>query len=159
MFVLKWMRCGYIAVNQGLSLLLPVADLITRVYLFCIFYFSGIQKWQSFDETLMLFEYEYQVPLLSPFYAAWMGTWVEILVPIFLLIGWFGRVPALALFAFNAVAVWSYPELWTARGIGGWNQHLHWGMLLMLLMCMGPKCFSLDSLMRYFCKRHCSSKD
>jgi putative oxidoreductase len=50
------------------------------------------------------------------------------------------RIVALALFAFNVVAVISYPEL-SAAGV---KDHVLWGALLLVLAVYGPGPLSLD---------------
>jgi putative oxidoreductase len=102
---------------------------------------TKIANWQS---TLFLFQYEYQVPLLPYEIAAYLGTAAELVLPVFLALGLAGRLSALALFAFNIVAVISYPGLNAA----GQMQHLMWGLMLLMPMVHGPGKFSVDYLLR-----------
>lgn len=81
-----------------------VLGIALRVWLALIFFKSGLTKIASWDTTLALFQYEYQVPLLSPAMAAYAGTAVELIVPLLLAAGMFTRLSAAVLFVFNAVA-------------------------------------------------------
>ncbi|MEK7735085.1 MAG: DoxX family protein, partial [Pseudomonadota bacterium] len=96
-------------VVNGLTFLAPVADLGLRLWVGIVFLKSGLAKIQSMESTIMLFENEFQVPLLSATVAAYLGTFVELVFPVLLIIGLGGRFAALVLFLFNIVAVISYP--------------------------------------------------
>jgi len=108
-----------------------------------VFFKSGLTKIQSWDTTVLLFANEYRVPLLSPELAAFLGTGVELIVPVFLAMGLGGRIAAALLFVFNVVAVISYPEL---EGLG-LEQHQLWGLLLLVTLLHGPGALSLDRLL------------
>ncbi len=144
--------------NCALSAGMPVADLTLRYWLWSAFFYSGWNKWQSFETTIQLFTYEYEVPFVSPWLAAFSGTLVEIAVPIFILIGLGGRLPAFILFIFNITAVWAYPFLWTEEGALGMQDHIYWGMMLLVLMTYGTKQFSVDYLMKSFCCKNACQK-
>ena len=104
-----------------------------RLWLAQVFFKSGLTKIASWDSTLALFAYEYQVPLLSPEVAAYLGTAVELIVPVTLAFGLLTRFSALILFVFNAIAVISYPDLSEV----GVKDHVYWGMLLAVPFVMG----------------------
>ena len=55
----------------------PVGDLLLRLWVAKIFLWSGLTKLQSIDSTIMLFKYEYEVPLLSAELAAYLGTFLN----------------------------------------------------------------------------------
>ncbi|MBY4678076.1 DoxX family protein [Marinobacterium arenosum] len=114
--------------------------LVLRVWLFRVFFVSGLTKIQSWSTTLTLFEYEYDVPLLSPAMAAYLATGAELILPSLLLVGLLGRFSALALFVFNLVAVTSYPDISPA----GVQQHIMWGVMLAYFVVSGPGKLSLD---------------
>jgi putative oxidoreductase len=124
--------------------LTPLGDLIARVWVAQIFFVAGLVKIQSWESTLALFEYEYKVPILSPYFAAVLGTAAELVLPVLLAVGLGGRFWIFALFVFNIVAAASYPFLWTPEGSTGLQQHIGWGVLLMLLMFHGSGKLSLD---------------
>lgn len=129
--------------NRGLDHLAPVADLAVRLWVAPVFFKAGLVKIQSWETTLLLFENEYQVPLLSPEAAAWLGTGAELVLPGLLALGLAGRFAAVALFLFNVVAVISYPALQGA----GLDQHYVWGILLLVTAARGPGALSLDRLL------------
>lgn len=132
----------------------PLVDLAVRIWLFKAFFFSGWLKTKNWQSTLTLFEQEYQVPLISPHIAAYLGTAAEITLPIFLLLGLFGRLSALALFIFNCVILASYPFLWTEDGVHGLSQHLVWGLLMLVIMAHGPGKLSIDYLLNKKCPKY-----
>ena len=135
---------GYGAVARGLTFLSPLADLAIRLWVANVFWKSGLTKIQGMDSTIMLFTYEYQVPLLSPTLAAYLGTAAELVLPVLLALGLGGRLAAAALFAFNIVAVISYPDLNEV----GVMQHQYWGVLLLVPLLYGPGKLSIDYLIR-----------
>ena len=154
----------FTTINNGLGFLAPIADLLVRFWVGWVFFRSGLTKTQtaSFnlfgsefsypislsptDSTIMLFKYEYEVPLLPAELAAQLGTLAELILPVFLILGLAGRYAALALFVFNIVAVISYPGLNPA----GLEQHQVWGLLLLVTICHGPGKLSIDHLIGRF---------
>lgn len=139
--MLDRIRAAHLAANRALGLVAPLVDLGLRLYVAWVFFRSGLVKIQSWESTLMLFEYEYAVPLLPPDIAAYLGTAAELILPVLVALGLFGHLGALALFLFNAVAVISYPGLSEV----GLQTHLYWGMLLAFLAVHGPGRLSLDA--------------
>ncbi len=138
--------------GRVLSAITPLIELALKLWVANAFFKSGLTKIQSFETTIMLFEYEYSVPLLSPIVAAYMGTAAELVLPILLVIGLAGRYVALALFAFNIVAALSYPDI-SAMGL---SQHALWGMALLMLALYGPGKWSLDHFICKKCSGACS---
>ena len=128
--------------NRRLEALTPIAELILKLWVAKQFFYSGLTKIQSFDTTLMLFEYEYNVPLFPPVFAAYMGTAAELILPVLLVLGLAGRYSATALFVFNIIAAISYPDISEA----GMEQHTVWGIMLLILMVRGSGILSLDHL-------------
>ncbi len=126
-----------------LDRLQPVLGLAMRLYVARVFFASGLLKLQGWQGTLALFENEYHVPLLSPHAAAVLGTAAELALPVLLVLGLGSRFAALALFAFNAVAVISYPDLSDA----GLKDHVLWGALMLVLAVYGPGKLSADRLL------------
>ncbi len=135
--------------GRVLSAITPLIELALKLWVANAFFKSGLSKIQSFDTTIMLFQYEYSVPLLSPTLAAYMGTAAELVLPVLLVIGLAGRYAALALFMFNIVAAISYPDISPL----GLSQHMLWGMALLMLTLYGPGKWSLD---HFICKK-CSN--
>lgn len=128
----------------GLQALAPIADLIARLWVAQAFFKSGLTKIQNFDSTVLLFTYEYQVPLLAPETAALLGTATELSLPVLLACGLLTRVSAAALFVFNLVAVISYPAISLFTAI----DHQAWAIMLLITLLHGPGKLSLDYLLR-----------
>lgn len=126
-----------------LEALQPAAQLAARLYVGLVFFRSGLTKLNDWDTTLALFADEYQVPLLSPTVAAWLGTAGEIVLPVLLVAGLAGRFSAAGLFVLNAVAVVSLAEVAPAA----LQQHVFWGSLLAALLLWGPGRWSADALL------------
>lgn len=139
-FVAKCLRPLF----KVLNFLVPIVDLMVRFWVAKIFFVAGLSKIESWDTTLMLFQYEYHVPLLSPLFAAVVGTASELILPVLLVLGLGGRVSIAAFFIYNMMAVISYHYLWTPEGALGLDQHINWGLLLGLMMTRGYSKYSLD---------------
>ena len=125
----------------ALETLQPVALLAARLYVAQAFFLSGLTKLRDWDTTLALFADEYHVPLLPTELAAYLGTGGELVLPVLLVLGLFGRFAALGLFVVNAVAVLSLGEIAPAA----LQQHQFWGSLLIGLLLWGPGKWSLDA--------------
>jgi len=124
-----------------LEALQPLALLAARLYVAQAFFLAGLTKLRDWDITLMLFENEYRVPLLSPELAAVLGTGGELLLPVLLALGLGGRFAAAGLSVVNVVAVLSLAEIAPAA----LQQHQFWGSLLIGLLLWGPGRWSLDA--------------
>lgn len=118
----------------------PVLGLGLRLWMFSVFFKSGLTKIQSWETTRMLFEYEYRVPLLAPGLAAGLATAAELVLPVLLLVGLGNRTAALGLWLLNLVAVTSYPDI----SVAGVKDHLLWGTVLLVLLVHGPGRLSID---------------
>ena len=129
-------------ITRALENLQAPAALLARAYVAEAFFRSGLTKIRDWDTTLALFENEYQVPLLSPTVAAWMGTGGELALPVLLALGLAGRFAAAGLSVVNVVAVLSLAEIAPAA----LQQHQFWGSLLLGLLLWGPGKLSLDGL-------------
>jgi putative oxidoreductase len=124
----------------------PLALLALRLYVAQVFLRSGAIKLHDWGATLALFHDEYSVPLLPPDVAAVVGTFGETFFPILLVLGLAGRFGAAGLFVVNAMAVISYPQLFTFECPAGINAHFYWGSILLALVVFGPGRWSLDEL-------------
>ena len=133
-------------VIQGLNFMAPLGDLVIRLWVANVFWTSGLSKFQSFETTIQLFQYEYEVPLLPPELAAYLSTFSELFFSVLLALGLAGRLGAFGLFVLNIVAVISYPALSEA----GLIQHQLWGLLLLVPLLHGPGKLSVD---HYLAKR------
>ena len=125
---------------NALGYLTPVLDLALRLWVARVFWNSGLTKIQSWDTTLMLFEYEYAVPILPFDVAAVLATGVELGAPVLLVLGLGTRFGALALFVLNGIAVIAYPDISAA----GLKDHYLWGALLAVTFFHGPGRLSVD---------------
>lgn len=125
---------------RGLNFLSPLVDLGIRLWVADVFWKSGLTKFASWEGTVTLFTYEYDVPLLSPVVAAALATFVELVFSALLALGLGTRVVAFVLFVFNYIAVISYPGL-NEIGI---KDHTYWGILLLVPLFHGPGKLSLD---------------
>lgn len=126
------------------QLFVPLLLLFCRLWVAWIFFKSGMVKYSSWDSTLYLFEYEYQVPILPWEMAAYLGTAAELILPIFIALGLFTRPMAAVLFVFNIMAVASYPLLWEK----GFYDHQLWGLMILINIVWGAGSLSVDKLIR-----------
>ena len=123
-----------------------LGTLVVRFWVARIFFLSAMDKISSWDMTLVLFKYDYNVPIISFVTAAYIGTGFELLLPIFLILGLGGRLGIFIFFIYNIVCVISFHFLWTPAGTSGFDDHVDWGLLLLLLFLQGPGRYSLDYL-------------
>lgn len=119
----------------------PLVPLAFRLWLAQIFFQAGLSKIATWSSTMFLFESEYAVPLLPPAVAALLATGIELVIPPLLALGLFTRLSAITLFAFNLVAMFSYPGLSET----GRELHLYWGFMLLALVAYGGGALSLDA--------------
>ena len=117
-----------------------------RVYVAWVFLKSGMHKIGDWETTLVLFEYEYQVPFLSFEMAAYLATFGELVFPIFLIAGLGTRYAAIALSIVNIMAVVSYYAT-LAKGAGlVW--HYLWGSMLLVSIVYGGGMASIDHFLK-----------
>ena len=97
--------------------------------------------WPQLSESaLLLFEYEYDLPLLPPGTAALLATIAEHVLPALLVLGLGTRWAALGLLAVTLVIqLFVYP--------GAWPTHGTWAAVLLWLTARGPGALSLDGLL------------
>lgn len=119
--------------------------LFARVPIAGVFWLSGRTKvdgWNIFqvnDSAVLLFENEFQVPLLDPVFAAHLTALAEHVFPVLLVVGLATRYAALALFAMTAVIqIFVYPDAWPTHGT--------WAACFLLLIARGAGAVSLDYL-------------
>jgi len=142
---------SYAPDNLAIRLLNPLQPFFAlgaRLFVSWQFLKSGYIKVTNWDSTIYLFENEYHTPLLAPHVAAVTGAFGELFFPALLVVGLFGRLSAMGLFAVNVVAVVSYSQVLLAEGSeAALGQHILWGTLLLFLIVFGPGRFSLDHLL------------
>ena len=128
--------------DKVLDALQAPAALLARLYVAQAFFTSGLTKLRDWDTTLALFMDEYMVPVLPTAVAAVMGTTGELVLPVLLVAGFFGRFAALGLLVVNAIAVVSLAEIAPAA----LQQHLTWGVTLVALAVYGSGKWSVDTI-------------
>ena len=149
---LYYMMVGWLAHTK------PVADLCLRLWVADAFFRAGLAKIANMDSTIDLFTNTYQVPFLPPVAAAYLGTGVELIVPVFLAFGLFGRLAAGFMFVYNIICVVSFPDLWPDgfwTGLFGtaFKDHKIWGLMLLVTFVYGPGKLSVDYLLMKFFPR------
>lgn len=101
------------------------------------------QKWAFYDlsaSTTMLFEYEYDLPLLPPEIAAYMATFAEFFLSILIVLGLFTRLSAFGFLIMTLVIqIFVYPSAWPT--------HILWAALLLYVLKDGPGKLSLDHIL------------
>ena len=133
-------------ISNALSTLQAPFLLFIRVYVAWVFLKSGMHKIGDWETTLVLFEYEYQVPLLNFELAAYLATFGELVFPVFLIAGLGTRLTAIALSLVNIIAVVSYYAT-LAKGAGlVW--HYLWGSMLLTSVIYGGGFFSIDNWLK-----------
>jgi len=133
-------------ISNALSTLQSPFLLFVRVYVAWVFLKSGMHKIGDWETTLVLFEYEYQVPLLNFELAAYLATFGELVFPVFLIAGLGTRLIAIALTLVNIIAVVSYYAT-LAKGAGlVW--HYLWGSMLLTNVIYGGGFFSIDQWLK-----------
>jgi putative oxidoreductase len=130
------------------SLIAP-GDLFVRYWVGRIFFVSAVKSIESWQDTMNFFIHDYDLPLLSDTAEAYLVTGVNLIAPIFLILGFGGRFPAFILFFFNFIGVFAYPFLLTRAGHIDLTNHFYWGILLMMILLHGPGKLSLDEFFRW----------
>ncbi|HEV7164747.1 MAG TPA: DoxX family protein [Gammaproteobacteria bacterium] len=136
----------------------PVVDLGLRLWVADAFFRSGLVKISNMDSTIDLFTNTYHVQFLPPVFAAYLGTGVELVVPVLLAFGIFGRLTAGFMFVYNLICVISFPDLWPDgfwTGLFGtaFKDHKIWGLMLLVTFIYGPGKLSVDYLVMKFFPR------
>jgi putative oxidoreductase len=128
-------------------------QLMARAAIFTVFWRSAqtkIDGWEIFGQnlqffnvtstTVFLFENEYDLPLLPPELAAYMATFGEFFLSLFILLGFATRLSALGLLIMTLVIqVLVYPEAWPT--------HVLWAGLLLYLLKFGAGKMSIDQML------------
>ncbi|MES9854480.1 MAG: DoxX family protein [Candidatus Thiodiazotropha sp. L084R] len=137
---------GLISIFDFIAKLVPdwLISLLARGAVAYTFWSSGRSKVSGIldisQSTYLLFEHEYNVPLIPFQIAAHMATYAEHLFPILLVFGLFTRFAALSLLMMTAVIqIFVYPE--------AWNVHMWWAIALLFLLRHGGGKVSLDQLL------------
>ena len=117
--------CGFLCIASCLG---DFINLIARFWMANIFWKAGQTKIQDWNKTVDLFANEYKVPVLPPETAAFLGTGVELVAPILLVIGLFSRAAAIPMLVMTGVIEFTYMH---------YEEHIYWAILLGLIICKG----------------------
>jgi putative oxidoreductase len=124
-----------------------LVQLILRIALAVPFWRSGILKWSGFlqlnDTAVLLFSDEFKLHLPggpysfpAPSLMAFMSGSVEILAPVFLILGLGTRFAALVLLSMTCIVELTVPD--------GWPVHITWAAMALAIMAWGPGWLSID---------------
>ena len=127
----------------------PLWDLAARLYVAEAFWSSGMTRFKdllngNFDNQVFLFELEHPVPGLSPEIAAYGATAGEVILPILLVLGLFGRFGAAGILIMTAII-----ELTYIHSV----DHVIWAFLAAAILVRGSGAISLDNLLLRFIRR------
>ena len=139
------LSAAVLAINSLLERLQSPLLLLFRLWVAKVFFMSGLNKLNTWGDeygVLYLFKEEYSVPFLNYEVAAFLATAGELILPVFLVIGFGTRYFAIALSILNVVAVVSYYA--TLAKVGQVTPHIFWGAMLLTNIVFGPGFFSLD---------------
>lgn len=128
--------------DRWVSHLQSIALLAARLYVARIFFLSGLTKLRDWSSTLALFNDVYQVPLLPPTLAAYMGTAGELALPVLLVLGLATRFAGAGMFVVNLMAALSLMA--DDFSPAAEAQHTLWGVLALLIALWGAGRWSLD---------------
>ena len=116
--------------------------LAIRIFMAKIFFYSGLTKIKDFESTIFLFEYEYQVPFLAPKIAAFLATGAELILPVLLVFGLFGRLASFGLLCMALVIQFLLPTEYNNF------EHYYWMLLLGVILVFGCGKISLDRFLK-----------
>ena len=141
------------SVENTLVRLLPesLASLALRFGLAVPFWYSGLTKWDGVgklsDSAILLFTEEFKFHVLGkvidypyPKLMAYGAGTAEILLPILLALGLFGRFAALGLLIMTGIIQLTIPT--------GWPIHLTWAAMALGIIVLGSGKLSLDHFLR-----------
>lgn len=131
-----------------------VVNIAMRLVIFKVFWFAVQTKiagwtiagqhfafWSVTDNTFLLFDFEYGIPLIPTELATYMGTFGEFFLSLMILFGILTRLAALGLMVMTLVIqLFVYPDAW-------WTVHVYWVLPLLYLMKNGGGSLSLDRLL------------
>lgn len=132
-------------VNFLQNYLSSILLLAIRIWIGLVFFKSGLTKFSNIDSAILLFEYEYALPLLSPKFAAISATIFELGCGAALMAGLFTRITALPLIVMTLVIQFLVFEN---------QEHFYWLFLLSTLAIYGGGKLSIDGICCKFCKRN-----
>lgn len=115
-------------------------QLLMRVAIVPVFWRSGWGKAENMEQAISLFRDEYQLPILPPGLAAYLGTAVELAAPALILAGLATRLATLPLIVLTlTIQFMVYPV--------SYPDHLLWFAILVFILARGPGPISIDALL------------
>ena len=120
--------------------------LLVRISIGLVFWKSGVTKFDNMDNAIILFEYEYDLPLISPIVGAYLAVFAELVFGGAVIAGFVTRLSVVPLMIMTLVIqflVVQNPE------------HFVWLFQLATLAIYGGGIVSVDGL---FCKFFCKNK-
>jgi putative oxidoreductase len=131
-------------------------QLVLRIALAVPFWRSGILKWAGFlqlnDTAVYLFSDEFKLHLPggpysfpAPELMAFMSGTVEVLAPVFLVLGLGTRFAAAVLLIMTCVVELTVPD--------GWPIHITWAAMALALVAWGPGRLSIDHVIALVASR------
>ncbi|MDP1753376.1 MAG: DoxX family protein [Reyranella sp.] len=115
-------------------------QLLMRVAIMPVFWRSGWGKAENMEQAIGLFRDEYQLPILPPGLAAYLGTAVELAAPALILAGLATRLATLPLIVLTlTIQFMVYPV--------SYPDHLLWFAILVFILTRGPGPISIDALL------------
>ncbi len=133
----------------------PVLLLVIRLYMANIFFKSGMLKFNNYldgrwENTIMMFEDFHPIPGIPAEYAAILGTGAELILPVLLAFGLFGRFGAAGLLFMTLVIQFIVPAEYEMSN----PDHYYWMMLLAVPLLKGSGIISIDhALVKFITKR------
>lgn len=120
----------------------PVLDLAARLYLAKAFFSSGLLRFNDFlngnwASQIFLFTDEHPVPGIPGEISSIMATTGELVLPVLLVFGLFGRFAAAGILVMTAIIELTYIHS---------NDHILWAFLALSILIRGPGIISLDNL-------------
>jgi putative oxidoreductase len=131
--------CGSKAVNMLEKYFSPLLLLAMRLWIAEIFFKSGMTKFSNISQAILLFEYEYAVPVISPVIATYMSVVFELICPIFLVLGLATRLAILPLIGMTLVI-----QLLVDQN----TQHFYWLFLMSSILIYGAGKISVDNFVK-----------
>lgn len=125
--------------------LAPVFLLGMRLWIGYVFFQSGVKRVTSdFDSELFLFQEEYKLPLLPPELWAIFTMAGELLLPVLLVLGLFGRLAGLGMLA---MAMTIQFLIGLSNDAYFLTVHWYWMFLSLMVVSFGPGKLSIDHLL------------
>jgi len=125
----------------------PVVQLVLRWWIASVFFSSGMSKLADWSGTLLVFEFEYKVPILPVYSAAIFATFFELVMPILLVVGLFTRVASVPLLVMAMVIQF---VLGASNPAFDHPEHYYWMILLLVLIARGGGILSVDYVLNHY---------